>query len=103
MTLIISQIRYDVLCHLRDKGLLDFDSDSDRLVVEAPLLAACYDASVQNRVAFGERAGQTVARLGNGPNANSDRYTVKSRAKYHAALEGFDLLRIQFRNGQFRR
>ena len=91
MAVIISQIRYEVLCLLRDKGLLAYDCDTDQLADEAPLLAACYDASVQNRIAFGARAGQKVARLGDDPYANSADPKVKSRGKLQASLDGFDL------------
>jgi hypothetical protein len=91
MAVIVSQIRYEVLCHLRDQGLLDYDVDSHRLAEEAPLLAACYDASVQNRIAFGDRAGQRVTRLGNDPYVDSAEFKVKSRGKLQASLDGFDL------------
>jgi hypothetical protein len=37
MAVIVSQIRYEVLCHLRDRGLLDADWDSDQLADETPL------------------------------------------------------------------
>lgn len=38
MAIIVSQIRFDILRQLRDKGLLGYDIDSDRLADEAPLL-----------------------------------------------------------------
>jgi hypothetical protein len=88
---ILSQIRYEILCHLRDKGLLAYDYDTDSLADKDPLLAACYDASVQNRIAFGSRAGQKVTRLGADPYAEREASKVERRGKPQAHLDGFDL------------
>jgi hypothetical protein len=91
IAVVVSQIRYEVLCLLRDRGLLDFDFDSDNLAGESPLLAACYNASTQNRVAFGSRAGQNTTRLGNDPYTNNCKSKAESRGKLHAHMDGFDL------------
>ena len=87
----LSQVRFEVLCHIRNCGLLDFDFDTDSLTEESPLLAACYNASTQNRVALGNRAGQNTTRLGNDPHAKKREIEVESRGKLQAHLDGFDL------------
>jgi hypothetical protein len=61
------------------------------LAEESPLLAACYDASVQNRIAFGERAGQQVERFGSELRIEQDLARVEKRGKLHAHYDGFDL------------
>jgi hypothetical protein len=96
IALVLSQVRFEVLCHLRDRGLLDFDFDSDSLAEESPLLAACYNASAQNRVAFGSRAGQTATCLGRNPHAKNGKQKDQSRGKLHAHLDGFDLHARQY-------
>jgi hypothetical protein len=75
---------------------LDFDFDSDNLAEESPLLAACYNASAQNRVAFGSRAGQNAARLGKTPYAKNGKMKEESRGKLHAHMDGFDLHARQY-------
>jgi len=55
------------------------------------LLAACYQASVQNRIALGERAGQRVERLADLLRIERDLNRVERRGKLHAHYDGFDL------------
>ena len=59
----------------------------DRLADESPVLAGIVGASVQGRVALGQRAGARVRRLGDA----RDTETVISRGPRQAQLEGFDL------------
>jgi len=89
IAVLISEIRHQVICLMRDKGL--FDSDFDSLADESPLLAACYQASVQNRIALGERAGQQVECLGDQRRIEKDLARVEKRGKLHAHYDGFDL------------
>ena len=60
---------------------------ADRLVDESPVLAGIVGASVQGRVALGQRAGARVRRLGDA----RDTEAVTSRGPRQAHLEGFDL------------
>ena len=69
---VIQKISHRVLRKLRHLGYLEAGLDSvvatgdDPLVEDAPELARTLAASVQQRIAFGERAGQKVRRLGAG-------------------------------------
>ena len=65
----------------------DATGPADRLVEESPVLAGIVGASVQGRVALGQRAGTRVRRLGDA----RDTETVTSRGPRQAHLEGFDL------------
>ena len=60
---------------------------ADRLAEESPALAGIVGASVQGRVALGQRAGARVRRLGDA----RDTEAVTSRGPRQAHLEGFDL------------
>jgi hypothetical protein len=60
---------------------------ADRLADESPVLAGIVGASVQGRVALGQRAGTRVRRLGDA----RDTEAVTSRGPRQAHLEGFDL------------
>ena len=65
----------------------DATGPADRLTEESPVLAGIVAASVQGRVALGQRAGARVRRLGDA----RDTATVISRGPRQAHLEGFDL------------
>jgi hypothetical protein len=65
----------------------DATGPADRLAEESPVLAGIVGASVQGRVALGQRAGARVRRLGDA----RDTETVTSRGPRQAHLEGFDL------------
>jgi hypothetical protein len=65
----------------------DATGPADRLADESPVLAGIVGASVQGRVALGQRAGARVRRLGDA----RDTETVTSRGPRQAHLEGFDL------------
>jgi hypothetical protein len=60
---------------------------TDRLTEESPVLAGIVGASVQGRVALGQRAGARVRRLGDA----RDTEAIMSRGPRQAHLEGFDL------------
>jgi hypothetical protein len=60
---------------------------ANRLADESPALAEIVGASVQGRVALGQRAGARVRRLGDA----RDTAAVTSRGPRQAHLEGFDL------------
>ena len=65
----------------------DATGPADRLADESPVLAGIVGASVQGRVALGQRAGARVRRLGDARDAAA----VTSRGPRQAHLEGFDL------------
>src|SRR4029450_4618420 len=69
---VVQKISRRVIRKLRHLGYLEAGSDAavatgyDPLVEDAPELARTLAASVQQRIAFGERAGQRVRRIGAG-------------------------------------
>src|SRR5215468_7167130 len=69
---VVQKISRRVIRKLRHLGYLEAGSDAavatgyDPLVDDAPELARTLAASVQQRIAFGERAGQKVRRIGAG-------------------------------------
>src|SRR5215831_356072 len=69
---VVQKISHRVLRTLRSLGYLETGGDTmvatgyDPLVEDAPELARTLAASVQQRIAFGERAGQKVRRIGSG-------------------------------------
>ena len=65
----------------------DATGPADRLAEASPVLAGIVGASVQGRVALGQRAGARVRRLGDA----RDTPAVTSRGPRQAHLEGFDL------------
>ncbi len=87
---VLSGVRTRVLDLLEGEGLLD-ESDAsfqfDELSEASPSLAGIYSASVQGRVALGQRSGRRVMRVGSDPNSP----WVTSRTPLQAHLEGFDL------------
>jgi len=89
IAVLVSKVRHEVLCLMKDRGL--YDADFDQLTDEAPLLAACYQASVQHLIALGERAGEHIPRLGNHPHFEKQIDRVEKRGKLHARYDGFDL------------
>jgi Putative transposase len=72
ITAVVQKISHRIIRMLRRLGYLEADLDApvatgyDPLVDDAPELARTLAASVQQRLAFGERAGQQVRRLGAG-------------------------------------
>jgi len=61
----------------------------DELAEEHPALAAAASASIQQLVAFGERSGRNVMRLGVEP--DPEETPVRTKRKRHARINGFDL------------
>src|SRR5439155_3572920 len=86
----LATIRHRVQRLLVRHGLEPADEatgPADRFADESPVLAGIVGASVQGRVALGQRAGARVRRLGDA----RDTPTVMSRGLRQAHLEGFDL------------
>lgn len=64
---VLGQIQSRVVRHLKRRGYLTSDGtskDEDSTLHEAQVLDLCKAASVQSRIALGERAGQRVRKLG---------------------------------------
>jgi hypothetical protein len=88
---ILSKIRYDVLVHLRDRGMLAHDPAAESLADEAPLLLACTDASIQSLLALGPRSGKGPVKLGADPHAKWSPAATHRPGTLHAHYDGFDL------------
>jgi hypothetical protein len=92
---VVQKISRRVIRKLRQFGYLEAGLDAavatgyDPLVDDAPELARTLAASVQQRIAFGERAGQTVRRIGSGFGAEGEQPTL-SGARC-ASVHGFSL------------
>jgi hypothetical protein len=75
----VQKISRRVIRKLRHLGYLEAGSDAavatgyDPLVEDAPALARTLAASVQQRIAFGERAGQQVRRMSSGFGSEGER------------------------------
>jgi len=95
ITAVVQKISHRVIRMLRRLGYLEADLDapvatgSDPLVDDAPKLARTLAASVQQRLAFGERAGQQVRRLGAGFGAAGEAPTLTGPRC--ASVQGFSL------------
>jgi len=91
----VQKISRRVIRTLRQLGYLEAGIDAagatgyDPLVDDAPELARTMAASVQQRIAFGERAGQKVRRIGSGFGAEGEQPTP-SGARC-ASVHGFSL------------
>ncbi len=92
---VVTTVRRRVLRLLVRRGLVADDPHQDPaagvdpLQEQQPLLAACYQAAVQGRIATGERAGAGVRRQGlSGQRQAKD---VIRKGKLSARLDGFDL------------
>jgi hypothetical protein len=87
---LLAKVRSRVIHLLTREGVLDEDVTSfqfDELSEQSPSLAGIYSASVQGRVALGQRSGRRVMKIGSEP----DSPWVTSRTPLQAHLEGFDL------------
>jgi hypothetical protein len=87
---LLASVRKCVLRLLGREGALDEDVTSfqfDELSEQSPSLAGIYSASVQGRVALGQRPGRRVMRIGSEPASP----WVTSRIPLQAHPEGFDL------------
>jgi Putative transposase len=89
VTRLLSRIRARVLRLLARRGVAPGAdvTPPDPVAEEAPALAGLSGASVQGRVALGERAGARLLALGRDPEA---RWATSGGAR-HAHLDGFDL------------
>ena len=87
---VITKISHRVMRKLRQLGYLEAGLDAtvatdyDPLRDDAPELARTMAASVQQRLAFGERTGQQVRRIGAGFGSEGERpcLTDKSEARF---------------------
>jgi len=92
---VLQKISHRVLRKLRHLGYLEVGGDAavvsgyDPLVDDAPELARTLAASVQQRLAFGERAGQRVRRIGAGFGSADEVPTLTG--PHCASLQGFSL------------
>jgi hypothetical protein len=92
---VVQKISHRVLRKLRSLGYLEAGSDTavatgyDSLVEDEPALARTLAASVQQRIAFGERAGQKVRRIGAGFGYEGEVPTLTGR--HCASVQGFSL------------
>jgi hypothetical protein len=92
---VVQTISHRVMRKLRQLGYLEAGLDAavatgyDPLGDDAPELARTMAASVQQRIAFGERAGQKVRRIGSGFGAEGEQPTL-SGARC-ASVHGFSL------------
>jgi hypothetical protein len=92
---VVQKISRRVIRTLRQRGYLEAGLDAavatgyDPLVDNAPELARPLAASVQQRIAFGERAGQQVRRIGAGFGAEGERPTLTGPRC--ASVHGFAL------------
>jgi len=92
---VVQKISRRVIRKLRHLGYLEAGSEAavatgyDPLMSDAPALARTTAASVQQRIAFGERAGQQVRRIGSGFGYEGEHPTLTgSRC---ASVNGFSL------------
>ena len=92
---VIQKISHRVIRKLRHLGYLEAGIDTamatgyDPLRDHAPELARTMAASVQQRIACGERAGQTVRRIGSGFGHEGERPTLTG--PHCASVHGFSL------------
>src|SRR5262252_9438269 len=92
---VLQKISHRVIRKLRQLGYLEAGSDAavatgyDPLVEDAPALARTLAASVQQRIAFGERAGQKVRRIGSGFGYEGEGPTLVG--PHCASVQGFSL------------
>src|SRR6266545_4906423 len=92
---VVQKISHRVIRKLRHLGYLEAGIDTamvtgyDPLRDHAPELARTMAASVQQRIAFGERAGQKVRRIGSGFGHEGERPTLTG--PYCASVHGFSL------------
>src|SRR5262249_49478562 len=92
---VVQKISRRVMRKLRHLGYLEAGSDAvgatghAPLVEDAPALARTLAASVQQRIAFGERAGQKVRRIGAG--FGYEREAPRLTGPHCASVQGFSL------------
>jgi len=92
---VVQKISRRVLRKLRQLGYLEASGDApmatgyDPLGDDAPELARTMAASVQQRIAFGKRAGQRVRRIGSGFGHEGERPTLTG--PHCASVQGFSL------------
>jgi len=92
---VVQKISRRIICKLRQRGYLEAGlavavaTGYDPLADDAPELARTMAASVQQRIAFGERAGQQVRRIGSGFGVEGEAPTLTGTRC--ASVHGFSL------------
>ncbi len=87
IAVLVQRIRDRVVRYLTKKGFSIDDFSEDPFAFEQPAMAELAGASIQSRIALGERAGQKVRRVGNDASIE-DVYRIGNRC---AVCDGFSL------------
>lgn len=87
VAVLVQRIRNRVVRYLSKRGYTIDDFSEDPFAFEQPVMAALFGASIQNRIAVGERAGQKVRRIGHDASIG-DVYRIGNRC---AVCDGFSL------------
>lgn len=87
IAVLVKRIRDRVVRYLTKKGFSIDDFSEDPFAFEQPVMAELAGASIQSRIAIGERAGQKVRRVGNDVSIG-DGYRIGKRC---AVCDGFSL------------
>ncbi len=87
IAVLVQRIRDRVVRYLTKKGYSIDDFSEDPFAFEQPVMAELAGASIQSRIALGERAGQKVRRVGNDVPIG-DVYRIGNRS---AVCDGFSL------------
>ena len=87
VAVLVKRIRNRVVRYLSKRGYTIDDFSEDPLAFENPIMAALFGASIQSRIAVGERAGQKVRRIGVDASIG-DVYRIGNRC---AVCDGFSL------------
>ncbi len=87
VAVLVQRIRNRVVRYLSKRGYTIDDFSEDPLAFENPVMAALFGASIQSRIAVGDRAGQKVRRIGVDASIG-DVYRVGDRC---AICDGFSM------------
>jgi hypothetical protein len=87
VAVLVQRIRNRIVRYLSKRGYTIDDFSEDPFAFEQPVMAALFGASIQNRIAVGERAGQKVRRIGHDASIG-DVYRIGKRC---AVCDGFSL------------
>lgn len=87
IAVLVKRIRDRVVRYLTKKGFAISDFSEDPFAFEQPAMAELAGASIQSRIAFGERAGQRVRRVG-GRASLAEVYRIGNKC---AVCDGFSL------------
>lgn len=87
VAVLVQRIRNRIVRYLSKRGYSIDDFSEDPFASEQPVMAALFGASIQNRIAVGERAGERVRRLG----SDASIVDVFRIGKRCAVCDGFSL------------